>query len=41
LGPYKKQVKKRLYGRTKPGTLLKHQIFKAERSETTEPGAIR
>lgn len=39
LGPYKKQVKKRLYGRTKPGTLLKHQIpIKAERWETTEPG---
>jgi hypothetical protein len=28
-----------LYGRTKPGTLLKHQIpIKAERWETTEPG---
>jgi len=39
LGPYKKQVKKRLYGRTKPGTLLKHQIpIKAERWETSEPG---
>jgi hypothetical protein len=39
LGPYKKQVKKRLYGRTKPGTLLKHQIpIKAERWATTEPG---
>ena len=39
LGPYKKQVKKRLYGRTKPGTLLKHQIpIKTERWETTEPG---
>ena len=39
LGPYKKQVKKRLYGRTKPGTLLKHQIpIKAGRWETTEPG---
>ena len=39
MGPYKKQVKKRLYGRTKPGTLLKHQIpIKAERWETTEPG---
>jgi uncharacterized membrane protein YeaQ/YmgE (transglycosylase-associated protein family) len=38
-GPYKKQVKKRLYGRTKPGTLLKHQIpIRAERWETTEPG---
>lgn len=39
LGPYKKQVKRRLYGRTKPGTLLKHQIpIKAERWQTTEPG---
>jgi len=39
LGPYKKLVKKRLYGRTKPGTLLKHQIpIKAERWQTTEPG---
>ena len=39
LGPYKKLVKKRLYGRTKPGTLLKHQIpIKAERWETTQPG---
>jgi hypothetical protein len=39
LGPYKKQVKRRLYGRTKPGTLLKHQIpIRAERWETTEPG---
>jgi hypothetical protein len=39
LGPYKKQVRRRLYGRTKPGTLLKHQIpIKAERWETTQPG---
>jgi hypothetical protein len=39
LGPYKKQVKKRLYGRTKPGTLLKHQIpIKAERWEVKVPG---
>jgi hypothetical protein len=39
LAPYKKQVRRRLYGRTKPGTLLKHQIpIKAERWETTEPG---
>jgi hypothetical protein len=39
LGPYKQQVKKRLYGRTKPGTLLKHQIpIKAERWEVTVPG---
>jgi transposase InsO family protein len=26
LGPKKRQLKKRLYGRTKPGTLLKHHI---------------
>jgi len=39
LAPYRKQVQRRLYGRTKPGTLLKHQIpIKAERWETTEPG---
>lgn len=39
LGPYRKQVRRRLYGRTKPGTLLKHQIpIKAERWATTEPG---
>jgi hypothetical protein len=39
LGPYKRQVKKRLYGRTKPGTLLKHQIpIKAERWEVQVPG---
>jgi hypothetical protein len=39
LAPYRKQVQRRLYGRTKPGTLLKHQIpIKTERWETTEPG---
>jgi integrase-like protein len=39
LGPYKVQAKRRLYGKTKPGTLLKHQIpIKAERWETSEPG---
>jgi hypothetical protein len=39
LAPYRKQVQRRLYGRTKPGTLLKHQIpIKAERWETSEPG---
>ncbi len=39
LGPYKRQAKKRLYGRTKPGTLLKHQIpIKAERWEVKVPG---
>jgi hypothetical protein len=39
LAPYRKQVQRRVYGRTKPGTLLKHQIpIKAERWETSEPG---
>ena len=39
LGPYKAQAKRRLYGKTKPGTLLKHQIpIKAERWEVNEPG---
>ncbi len=39
LDPYKKQAKRRLYGRTKPGTLLKHQIpIKAERWEVDGPG---
>ena len=39
LRPYKAQAKRRLYGKTKPGTLLKHQIpIRAERWETTQPG---
>jgi hypothetical protein len=39
LRPYKVQAKRRLYGRTKPGTLLKHHIpVKAERWEVNEPG---
>jgi Integrase core domain len=39
LGPYKVQAKRRLYGKTKPGTLLKHQIpIKAERWEVNQPG---
>jgi hypothetical protein len=39
LGPYKAQAKRRLYGKTKPGTLLKHQIpIKAERWEVNQPG---
>jgi hypothetical protein len=37
----KRQLKRRLYGRTKPGTLLKHQIpIKTERWETTAPGFV-
>lgn len=39
LGPYKVKTKRRLYGKTKPGTLLKHQIpIKAERWEVDQPG---
>jgi hypothetical protein len=39
LRPYKAQAKKRLYGKTTPGTLLKHQIpIKAERWEVSQPG---
>jgi len=37
----KRQLKRRLYGRTKPGTLLKHQIpIKTERWDTTAPGFV-
>ncbi len=39
LRPYKVQAKRRLYGKIKPGTLLKHQIpIKAERWEVNQPG---
>lgn len=39
LRPYKARAKRRLYGKTKPGTLLKHQIpIRAERWDTSEPG---
>jgi hypothetical protein len=39
LRPYKVKAKRRLYGRTKPGTLLKHQIpIRAERWEVNTPG---
>lgn len=39
LAPYKRQVKKRLYGRTKPGTLLKHHIpLRTDRWDVTVPG---
>ncbi len=41
LQPRKRQLKRRLYGRTKPGTLLKHHIpIKTERWETTTPGFV-
>ena len=39
LVPYKRQVRKRLYGRTKPGTLLKHPIpLRTDRWDVTVPG---
>jgi transposase InsO family protein len=39
LKPYKVRAKRRLYGKTKPGTLLKHHIpIKAERWEVNQPG---
>jgi hypothetical protein len=39
LGPKKRQLKKRLYGRTKPGTLLKHHIpIKTDSWDVTTPG---
>jgi len=39
LQPYKRQLKKRLYGRTKPGTLLKHHIpLRTDRWDVTVPG---
>ena len=35
----KRQVRRRLYGRTKPGTLLKHQVpLRTDRWDVTEPG---
>ncbi len=41
LQPRKRQLKRRLYGRTKPGTLLKHHIpIRTERWETTTPGFV-
>jgi hypothetical protein len=39
LAPQKRQLTKRLYGRTKPGTLLKHHIpLKTDRWAVTTPG---
>jgi hypothetical protein len=39
LQPYKRHLKKRLYGRTKPGTLLKHHIpLRTDRWDVTVPG---
>ena len=39
LAPHRQQVQKRLYGRTKPGTLLKHHIpLRTDRWDVTIPG---
>ncbi len=39
LAPSKRQVGKRLYGRTKPGTLLKHHVpLRTDRWDVTVPG---
>ncbi|MDQ3347075.1 MAG: hypothetical protein M3545_03820 [Acidobacteriota bacterium] len=39
LRPYKQELRTRIYGRTKPGTLLKHHIpMQTERWNVTEPG---
>jgi hypothetical protein len=39
LAPHKRQLQKRLYGRTKPGTLLKHHIpIKTDAWAVTTPG---
>jgi hypothetical protein len=41
LRPHKTKLKKRLYGRTKPGTLLKHQIpIRTEHWNVTVPGSV-
>ena len=39
LRPFKSELRKRQYGRTKPGTLLKHQIpLKTDRWDVQVPG---
>jgi len=39
LAPHKRTMRRRLYGRTKPGTLLKHHIaVKTDHWDVTEPG---
>jgi hypothetical protein len=41
LAPKKRDLKKRLYGRTKPGTLLRHQIpIRCESWEDVDPGHL-
>jgi hypothetical protein len=39
LAPHKRELRRRMYGRTKPGTLLKHHIpLKTDRWDVNEPG---
>jgi hypothetical protein len=39
LAPYRRELRKRVYGRTKPGTLLKHHIpLKTDRWDVATPG---
>jgi hypothetical protein len=39
LAPHRRQLTKRMYGRTKPGTLLKHHIpLKTDRWDVAQPG---
>lgn len=41
LQPHKLELKRRLYGRTKPGTLLKHQVpIRTEHWDVTTPGYV-
>jgi hypothetical protein len=41
LKPFKTEIRKRIYGRTKPGTLLKHQIpIRTEHWEVNQPGYL-
>ena len=41
LQPHKRELKRRLYGRTKPGTLLKHQVpIRTEHWDVTQPGYV-
>ncbi len=41
LKPFKTKIRKRIYGRTKPGTLLKHQIpIRTEHWDVNQPGYL-
>jgi hypothetical protein len=41
LKPFKTKIRKRIYGRTKPGTLLKHQIpIRTDHWEVNQPGSL-